>query len=158
MKEGHTEKDAKFIEKFAEANFDPSKKLICAEDAGLGTGEKALMNSGRVLKSLAKNEKFQEALQRVSVDYDKLASKLSELLDAKSPMFDGKPDNFIQHKTLETAIRVMDLNPAQKLNIDKTEHHDIIISMEAVDRLNKYSKMIQEEENIIDAEPVALPE
>jgi hypothetical protein len=158
VKEGHTAKDAKFIEKFVEANLDPSKKLICAEDAGLGTGEKALMNSGRVLKSLAKNEKFQEALQRVSVDYDKLASKLSELLDAKSPMFDGKPDNFIQHKTLETAIRVMDLNPAQKLNIDKTEHHDIIISMEAVDRLNKYSKMIQEEENIIDAEPVALPE
>jgi hypothetical protein len=158
VKEGHTAKDAKFIEKFVEANLDPSKKLICAEDAGLGTGEKALMNSGRVLKSLAKNEKFQEALQRVSVDYDKLASKLSELLDAKSPMFDGKPDNFIQHKTLETAIRVMDLNPAQKLNIDKTEHHDIIISMEAVERLNRYSKMIQEEENIIDAEPVALPE
>jgi hypothetical protein len=158
VKEGHTEKDAKFIEKFAEANFDPSKKLICAEDSGLGTGEKALMNSGRVLKSLAKNEKFQEALQRVNVDYDKLANKIKDLLDAESPMFEGKPDNFIQHKTLETAIRVMDLNPAQKLNIDKTEHHDIVISMEAVERLNRYSKMIQEEENIIDAEPVALPE
>lgn len=158
MKEGHTPKDARFLQKFAEANFDPSAKLACAEEAGLGTGEKALMNSGRIIKGLKKNEEFQAALQRVNVDYDKLANKIKDLLDAESPMFEGKPDNFIQHKTLETAIRVMDLNPAQKLNIDKTEHHDIVISTEAVERLNRYSKMIQEEENIIDAEPVALPE
>jgi hypothetical protein len=158
VKEGHTEKDAAFIEKFADANFDQSKKLAIAEEAGLGTGEKALMNSGRVLKSLAKNEEFQKALRRSKVDYDKLASKLADLLDAKSPMFEGKPDNFIQHKTLETAIRVMDLNPATKVSVDKTEHHSIVISMEVVDRLKLYEGMIEQEENAVDAEVVALPE
>jgi len=157
-KEGFTPKDALFIEKFADANFDPSKRLACAEAAGLAHGEKALMNAGRVLKGLQKNEEFQKELTRVGVDYHRVAKKVSDLLDARSPMFDGKPDNFIQHKTLETAIKVMDLNPAQKLNIDKTEHHEIVISVDAMERLNKYQKMIEDEEKPIDAECITIPE
>lgn len=157
-KEGHTIKDARFLESFSDANFDPTKKLACAESAGLGTGEHALMNTGRIMKSLQKNSLFQEALKRIHVDYDKIAGKLKELLDAESPYKDGKPDNFIQHKALETAIRVMDLNPAQKIDIDKTEHHEIVISVEAVERMNRYAKMIEEEENAIDAEAITLPE
>jgi hypothetical protein len=157
-KEGHTPKDALFLQKFSEENFDPTKKLACAEQAGLGTGEKALMNAGRVLKSLQKNEKFQEELVRVGVNYNMLANKIKDLLDAESAFKDGKPDNYIQHKTLETAIKVMNLNPATKIDIDKTEHHEIVISMEVVDRLNRYEKMIEMEDKAIDAEVVALPE
>ncbi len=158
MKENHTPKDAKFLESFCDANFDPSMKLVCAEEAGLGTGEKALMNAGRVIKGLAKNERFQKSLERVGVDYDKLAGKIKQLLDAESPYKDGKPDNFIQHKTLETAIRVMDLNPAQRLNIDKTERHEIVISADVVDRLVKYNEMRELQEGAVDAEIVTVPE
>jgi hypothetical protein len=157
-KEGHTPKDAMFLQKFSEANFDPNQKLMCAEAAGLGTGEKALLNAGRVIKSLAKNEAFQQSLKRVGVDYDKLAEKLSELLDAESAFKDGKPDNFIRHKTLETAIRVLDLNPAQRLNIDKTERHEIVISADVVDRLVKYNEMRELQEGAIDAEIVTVSE
>lgn len=153
-KETHTIRDAKFLESFCDANFDPAQKLACAESAGLGTGEHALMNTGRILKSLKKNERFQEALNRKNVNYDKLAEKLGELLDAESQFKDGRPDNFIQHKALETAIRVMDLNPAQKLSIDKTERHEIVMSADIVDRLAKYNEMRQLQEDAIDAEVV----
>ncbi len=136
-----TEKDATFIEKWKDQNFDIAKRAECAAAAGLGTGDLARMNGGRVTKALLQNKKLRAALKRVDVDMDSVAGKLKELLDAKSPLNPDANDNFIQHKTVETLIRVFDANPPQKIEVDKSTTQHIVISHEAVDRLEKYRKM-----------------
>lgn len=136
-----TEKDAAFITKYADTGFDISKRAACAEAAGLGHGDIARMNGGRVTKALLQNKKLRAALKRVDVDMDTIAGKLKELLEAKSPLNPTMGDNFIQHKTAETLIRVFDANPPQKIEVDKSEVHQVIITNEAVDRMAKYQKM-----------------
>ncbi len=136
-----TQKDAAFIEKWKDQNFDIAKRQECAVAAGLGTGDLARMNGGRVTKALLQNKKLRAALKRVDVDMDSVAGKIKELLDAKSPLNPTMPDNFIQHKTVETLIRVMDANPPQKIEVDKSTTQHIVITNEAIDRLEKYKKM-----------------
>lgn len=139
--EDFSEKDAAFIEKWKDQNFDITKRAACATAAGLGTGDLARMNGGRVTKALLQNKKLRAALKRVDVDMDSVAEKIKELLDAKSPLNPDMPDNFIQHKTVETLIRVMDANPPQKIEVDKSTTHQVIISNDTVARLEKYQKM-----------------
>jgi len=136
-----TERDAAFITKYAEANFDITKRQECAVAAGLGTGDMARMNGGRVTKALLQNKKLRKALKRVDVDMDSVAGKLKELLDAKSPLNPEANDNFIQHKTVETLIRVFDANPPQKIEVDKSSTQHIVITNEAVASLEQYRKM-----------------
>ena len=140
-KEDFSEKDGAFIQAWSDANFDISKRAACAEAAGLGHGDIARMNGGRVTKALLQNKKLRAALKRVDVDMDTIAVKLKELLEAKSPLNPNMGDNFIQHKTAETLIRVFDANPPQKIEVDKSTTHQVIISTEAVDRMAKYQKM-----------------
>jgi hypothetical protein len=99
------------------------------------------MNGGRVTKALLQNKKLRRALKRVDVDMDSVAGKIKELLDAKSPLNPTMPDNFIQHKTVETLIRVMDANPPQKIEVDKSTTQHIVITNEAATRLENYQKM-----------------
>ena len=140
-REDFSEKDATFITKYAETGFDIKKRQECAVAAGLGTGDLARMNGGRVTKALLQNKKLRRALKRVDVDMDSVAGKIKELLDAKSPLNPTMPDNFIQHKTVETLIRVMDANPPQKIEVDKSTTQHIVITNEAATRLENYQKM-----------------
>jgi hypothetical protein len=140
-REDFSEKDAAFITKYAETGFDIKKRQECAVAAGLGTGDLARMNGGRVTKALLQNKKLRAALKRVDVDMDSVAGKIKELLDAKSPLNPTMPDNFIQHKTVETLIRVMDANPPQKIEVDKTTTTQVIINNDTMARLEKYQRM-----------------
>jgi S-adenosylmethionine:tRNA-ribosyltransferase-isomerase (queuine synthetase) len=140
-REDFTERDAAFITKYAEANFDVTKRQECAVAAGLGTGDLARMNGGRVTKALLQNKKLRAALKRVDVNMDTVAEKLKELLTAKSPLNPDANDNYIQHKTVETLIRVFDANPPQKIEVDKSTTQHIVITNEAATRLENYQKM-----------------
>jgi hypothetical protein len=140
-REDFSEKDAAFITKYAEANFDITKRQECAVAAGLGTGDMARMNGGRVTKALLQNKKLKAALKRIDVNMDTVAGKLKELLECNSPLSDNKPDNYIRHKTVETLIRVFDANPPQKIEVDRNTTTQVIISNDTVSRLEKYQKM-----------------
>jgi len=145
--EDWTEKDSRFIEKWSEAGFDIAKRQECAVAAGLGKGDMARMNGGRVAKALLQNKRLQRALKRKNIDFDKIADKLCQLLEAKSPMNLMANDNFIQHKAVETLIRVMDANPPQKIEVDKTTTSQVIITHEAVQRIEKYKEMRELKQN-----------
>ncbi len=140
-REDFTERDAAFIEKWKDNNFDITKRAECAAAAGLGTGDLARMNGGRVTKALLQNKKLRAALKRVDVNMDTVAEKLKELLTAKSPLNPDANDNYIQHKTVETLIRVFDANPPQKIEVDKSTTQHIVITNEAATRLENYQKM-----------------
>jgi chaperonin cofactor prefoldin len=140
-KEDFSEKDANFISAWTETGFDLAKRQGCAVAAGLGTGDLARMNGGRVTKALLQNKKLRAALKRVDVNMDTVAEKLKELLTAKSPLNLNANDNYIQHKTVETLIRVFDANPPQKIEVDKSTTQHIVITNEAATRLENYQKM-----------------
>ena len=84
---------------------------------------------------------------------DRVAGIVDRLLDCKHPFAPEQPDNTIQHKAVETAIRVLDANPPQKFEVDHTDRREIVISMEVVQRLEQYDKMrgIDVEGEVIDA-------
>jgi len=136
-----SKKDADFIEKWTETGFDVTKRELCAEAAGLGEGEIARMNGGRVTKALLQNQKLREACKRINIDMDKIAGKLAELLECKSAMNPEANDNYIQHKTVETLIKVFDANPPQKIEVDRNTTTQVVISEDTMDRLEKYHKM-----------------
>lgn len=121
-----------FLQYWYEAEFDRSKIEECAVKAGYPPGTQGVEQGGRAWSRALKNKEFQLALEKQGIQFERMAKKLDQLLEAEHPMYQGKPDNFIQHKALETAIRVMDANPPTKVDIDKHEEKNIVISMETM--------------------------
>ncbi len=152
LQEVRTDRDQKFVSMFEASGFDISKRVEIATAAGFAPRNVAKANAGRIIKSLTHNEAMQKALKRKKVDYNRLAEKLVELLDCEHPAFEGKPDNMSQLKAVEMSLRVHDAFPATKLDIDKTERKEIVISAEVVDRLEKFAKL-----KAIDVSSVTLP-
>lgn len=141
LPEIRTDRDHKFINMFEASGFDLSKRVDIAVAAGFTPRNVAKANAGRIIKSLTRNEAMQRALKRKKVDYNRLADKLVELLDCEHPAFEGKPDNMSQLKAVEMSLRVHDAFPATKVDIDKTERKEIIISAEVVERLEKFERL-----------------
>lgn len=135
-----TERDQKFVELFAASGFDLKRREELAVQAGFQPGYGAKMNSGRIVKALVNNQKMQKALKKKGIDFNTLADKIAQLLECEHPMFKGRPDNAIQHKTLETALRIKDAFPPARVDLDKTERKEIVISGEVVQRLEKFER------------------
>jgi hypothetical protein len=135
-----TERDQKFVELFAAENFNLAKREECAVKAGFQPGYGAMMNGRRISAALINNKKMQKALKKKGIDFNKIADKLVELLDCKHPAFPKSPDNAIQHKAVETCIRISDAFPPNRVELDKREQKEIILTGEVVHRLEKFEK------------------
>jgi hypothetical protein len=135
-----TDKDHQFVKLFEASGFDFSRRSQLAVAAGFQPGATAKANAGRIIKTLANNKAMQRALKRHGVDNNKLALKIKELLDCEHPAFIGRPDNMAQIKATEMALRVKDAFPATKIDVDKTERKEIVISAEVIARLEKYER------------------
>lgn len=135
-----TERDQKFVELFAAENFSLAKREECAVKAGFKPGYGAEMNGRRVVNALVHNKKMQRAMKKKGIDFDTLAGKLAQLLDCKHPAFPLQPDNAIQHKALETSLRIKDAFPPNRLELDKREHKEIVITGEFVQRFEKFER------------------
>jgi hypothetical protein len=135
-----TEKDHQFVKLFQASGFDFSRRSQLAVAAGFAPGATAKANAGRIIKTLANNKAMQRALKRHGVDNNKLALKIKELLDCEHPAFIGRPDNMAQIKATEMALRVKDAFPPTKVEVDKTEKKEIVISAEVIQRLEKYER------------------
>lgn len=135
-----TERDQKFVQLFAASGFDLKRREELAIEAGFQPGYGAKMNSGRIVKALVNNKKMQKALKKEGIDFPTLAKKMAELLECEHPAFPGRSDNAIQHKTLETALRIKDAFPPTRVDVDKTDRKEIIISGEVVQRLEKFER------------------
>lgn len=135
-----TDRDHKFVKLFEASGFDFSKRSELATAAGFPPGMVSRANAGRIIKTLANNKAMQRALKRHGVDNNKLAMKIKELLDCEHPAFVGRPDNMAQIKATEMALRVKDAFPPTKVEVDKSEKKEIVISAEVVQRLEKYER------------------
>lgn len=135
-----TDKDHRFVKMFEASGFDFSKRSQIAVAAGFQPGATAKANAGRIIKTLANNKAMQRALKRHGVDNNKLALKIKELLDCEHPAFVGRSDNMAQIKATEMALRVKDAFPPTKVEVDKTEKKEIVISAEVIERIEKYER------------------
>jgi hypothetical protein len=148
---GRSDKDNKFIQLFSASGFDINRRQEFAVAAGFTPGRSARGHAGRIIKSLANNKAMQRALKRHGVDNNKLAQKMMELLDCEHPQFKGRPDNMAQIKAVEMSLRVKDAFPPTKVEVDKSEHKEIVISGEVIQRLERYDRL-----KVIDCEDVTV--
>jgi hypothetical protein len=133
-----TERDRKFVALFQASGFDLAKREELAVAAGFPPGHPARGNAGRVIKALVNNKAMQSALKKEGVDNKKLAEKLKELLDCKHPFAPKQADNLAQLKAVEMSLRVKDAFPSTKIDIDKTDRKEIIVSGEVIQRLERF--------------------
>ena len=149
-----TERDIAFVNLWAAENFDPAKKVKCAEMAGFPPGAPARANAGRVSKNMAANMRIQRALKKRGIDPTFIADKLYDLMNAQHPK-EGTPDGFVQLKATETVLKLNDMFPAAKLEIDKSERKEIVISGEVIQRLETHErqKELLSEFQVIDVQP-----
>jgi len=133
-----TERDQRFVALFQASGFNIARREELAIAAGFPPGKPARGNAGRVIKALVNNKKMQKALKDEGVDFKRLAGKLNELLDCEHPAFVGRSDNMAQLKAVEMSIRVKDAFPSTKIDIDKSERKEIIVSGEVIQRLERF--------------------
>jgi|GEM_PF-3157009 len=133
-----TERDVKFVQLFQASGFDLAKREQLAVAAGFPPGRVARGNAGRVIKALVNNKAMQRALKKEGVNNEKLAQKLKELLDCEHPAFEGRSDNMAQLKAVEMSLRVKDAFPPTKVDVDKTERKEIVVSGEVIQRLERF--------------------
>lgn len=144
-----TPKDAKFIQLWSDAGFDPAMKSACAKSAGYSAAH-ASRSTGKIINSLIQNRKMQKELKKAGVDMKRLAEKIAQLIDAPNPLVKPwkdpvtgelifAPDNFIQLKATELATRLHDAFAPARLDIDKRETKQIVFSAEVIHRLERFN-------------------
>lgn len=160
--------DRRFKELWSGTGFDPLEKNSCALAAGFK--EKGVIRgSNKILNTLVRNKKMQKKLDKKGVTMDRIATKLSELMDAPHPLakrefnpftkefLPAPPDNFIQFKATEFAAKIHDVMPPTRIAEDKTETKQIIMSAEVVQRLERYdeqTRALDEKRKAIDVTSV----
>lgn len=135
------------IKRISDSGFDLSKVRQAALDAGVSAGE-ANATATRALKKISNNPLFQKALKKQGVTMDEMARKLKELMDAKHPQYPDQNDNLAQLKALDMAMKATDIYPSTKIELDKTETIQIILSAEVIHAVER-AKGIK----VIDVEP-----
>lgn len=141
-----TERQSKVIEKVKASGFDLSKLAQFGREAGYSP-QTAHMQAGRALQKLANHPKMVEALKKQKITLNRLAKKANVLLDAKHPKFTDKADNIVQHKTMETCIRLLDANPPKRFEGEfHSTHTEVVITHDTA--------MRHEKAKVIDAEIV----
>ena len=161
--------DRRFNELWAGSGYDPLEKHSCAIAAGFK--EKGVIRgSNKVLNTLVRNKKMQKKLDKKGVTMERLASKIDQLLDAPHPLakrefnpftkefMPAPPDNFIQFKATELALKIHDAMPPSRIAEDKTETKQIIFSAEVVQRMERYdeqTKLLEQKRKAIDVTSVS---
>lgn len=162
-----TSKDAKFIQLWAEKDFDPALKGACAKTAGFSPSA-ASRSTGKIITSLIQNKKMQRELRKAGVNMKKLAEKIAEQLDAVHPLsnktrfnpetgkWEGPPDTMARGKAIEIGTRLFDAFAPTRLDIDKRETKQIVFSAEVIHRLERFNTQrdLMRTGETFDVEPV----
>lgn len=128
----------RFMTLWQGAGFDPSKKNECAATAGW-TPDMKVARRNPIQRKLAQNERMRKILKKKNLTMEKAADKLAELIEAKHPFAPSQPDNLARHKAVDTLLKLHDAYPATKIDIDKHERKEIVVTGEVIQRLERYN-------------------
>jgi hypothetical protein len=124
------------IKRIADSGYDLAYAKRAAIEAGVAPGQ-AVGATNRALRKIANNPLFQKALKRQGVTMETMAKKLLDLMNAKHPQFPEHDDNMAQIKALDMAMKAHEVYPSLKVDIEKNETHQIIISAEIIHAVEK---------------------
>jgi hypothetical protein len=128
------EGELKFIKNWAEMGYDLTKADEAMQGTGIASPEKFPKH---IINKLAANERLQVALVKEGITFKKLAEKLNELLECEDPKYVGRPDNTVRHRAFQDAVRLLNADPPQKVNISKDEHREIHVTVDHVQKIEK---------------------
>ncbi len=132
-----TSKQIKLFNEFAKREFNFDFIEECALLAGYAPGEDLRYRAIKGLHQFSSNELMKAALHKQGIDFEHIAKKLAELMEAKHPKYDTMPDGPTQLRAVELAIRVHDAMPSTKLKIDRHDTHEIVVSDDIQDRIRR---------------------
>jgi hypothetical protein len=133
-------KQQKIINAFIASGFDFSRIEEFAIE--LGYSAKTAKFAGlRAIKFLGANPLMQIALEKKGIDFERLAKKVDELLEVRSPKNENVPDGFVQAKVVEMAFRLLGANPPSQIKIDKHETREYIYPDSLEKRIKKAKKV-----------------
>lgn len=142
-----TSKQTKLFNALAKRDFDFGSLEACALEAGFFPGHDLRERALSSLRRFSSNEHLQAALHKQGIDYENIALKLAELMESKEPKYD-KPDNPSRLKAVELAIKVHDAMPSSKIQIDRRDRHEFVVTDEIHDRILRARRI--EAEVIVD--------
>lgn len=131
-----TSKQTKLFNALAKRDFNFDMLEECALEAGFAPGDELRQRALASLRRFSSNEHLQAALHKQGIDYDKIAQKLAELMEAREPKY-NKPDNPSQLKAVELAMKVHDALPSTKLKIDRHDTHEYVITEDVQERIRR---------------------
>lgn len=97
---------------------------------------------------LSENKRMVNALKKKGLDLDSIASLIRKQISAKKPYFDqgikktrSIADNANRSRALEMAIKIVDVLPSTKFEIEENKNINIHITMESAERSVKAANM-----------------
>lgn len=132
-----TEKQERFFKIWLErynASLKPKDIAKAAKEAGYSDSVPDSQLKAQILRSKNLQEAVKFFLIENGLDLNNLTKKHAELLEAKHPHYEGKPDNYIQLKALELAYKLHAAFPAEKHKVNIESKHDFTITIEEMRR------------------------
>lgn len=127
-------KQVRLMQEFARAGFDFEQLTDIAKKVGF-KGPAIRRQALRALKPFSGNQYLRAALLAQGIDFTKIASKIAEQIDAVNP--DGTPDRVSERWATEMAIKAHQAMPATKIEIDKHQTNEFILTDEVQERINR---------------------
>jgi hypothetical protein len=130
------------MQNFARAGFDFEKLSDCAISAGFKKSPQLRRQALKALRPFSGNQYLRAALLDQGIDFSRIASKINELIDAVNA--DGVPDRISQRWATEMAVKIHDALPASKMQIEKHQTNEFIMTDEVQERI-KRARIIEAE-------------
>lgn len=125
----------KLMQEFARAEFNFEKINECALRAGFKKSRYLKRQALQALRPFSGNQYLRSALMSQGIDFTKIAEKIAEQIDAKMP--DGTPDRISERWATEMAIKAHDALPTQKIQIDKHQTNEFILTDDVQERIRR---------------------
>lgn len=127
-------RQVRLMQEFARSGFDFEKLTDCALKAGFKKSRYLKKQALQALRPFSGNQYLRSALIDQGIDFSRIAAKINEMMDAEG---ENGPDRISQRWATEMAIKVHDALPASKLQVEKHEVSEFVVTDELQDRIRK---------------------
>lgn len=127
-------RQVKLMQEFARAEFDFERLETCAIKAGFKKSKYLKRQALQALRPFSGNQYLRSALLSQGIDFTRIAAKISEMMDAEG---EEGPDRISQRWATEMAIKIHDALPASKLQIEKHQTNEFIMTEDVQERIKR---------------------
>ena len=127
-------RQVRLMQEFTRAEFDFEKLGECAIRAGFKQSKYLKRQALQALRPFSGNQYLRSALLTQGIDFSRIAAKINEMMDAQG--VEG-PDRISQRWATEMAIKIHDALPASKMEIEKHETREFVLTEDVQERIRR---------------------